>query len=259
MKVALCIPSARPLVECKGVLEAWRDMGYLVHLWRDPDSDQSIFGYADSVIEGQYPGYAEAANALILQAFRFDPDLQWAVTGGDDTLPDPNKRADEIAFQCGRHFGEINKSFRMEPVVFGEPIQYGEARNPWGTFGVMQPTGDRYASGSIDRIAGSPWIGREFGTRMYGGHGPYWPEYTHMGADEELMYVAEAAGVYWRRPDLCHLHRHFQRESDDLNSAAVRRPVPPHLVEANSPEHWQRYKRIFGNRKSAGFPGSEPI
>ena len=35
----------------------------------------------------------------------------------------------------------------------------------------MQPTGDRFAQGQIDRIAGSAWIGREFARRAYGGNG----------------------------------------------------------------------------------------
>ena len=44
------------------------------------------------------------------------------------------------------------------------------------TFGVMQPTGDRWGErngiATIDRIAGSPWMGREFCRRMYHGSGP---------------------------------------------------------------------------------------
>jgi hypothetical protein len=206
----------------------WRAMGYRVALWRD---------YGDDTVEsdylklGDYPGYAKAANALIGDVLALDAGCNWIVTGGDDTDPDPKKPAFEIARECAEKFD--------------------------GTFGVMQPTGDRFAGGSIDRIAGSPWIGREFCERAYGGNGPYFEGYRHMFVDEEIMQVALKLGVFWQRPDLTHLHRHFMRESDAIDSRAVARPVPPHLAEANSPGHWKTHKTIFLERKSLGFPGHE--
>jgi hypothetical protein len=87
--------------------------------------------------------------------------------------------AKQIAKECTAHFG--------------------------GTFGVMQPTGDRWANGSIDRICGSPWLGREFCTRMYHGKGPMYGGYLHMFGDEELQHVATRLGVLWQRRDLTHL------------------------------------------------------
>jgi len=65
--------------------------------------------------------------------------------------------------------------------------------------------------------------------------------------------------VFWQRPDLTHLHHHFMRQSDAINSGAIGRPIPPHLVEANSPAHWSRYQAIYLGRKAAGFPGHEPL
>ena len=192
------------------------------------------FGVVDYIrAEPKYPGYAIATNSLVKDVLSTDDSCDWTVGGGDDVQPDLNHTADEIAGQLTAHFA--------------------------GTFGVMQPTGDRFANGSIDRIAGSPWIGREFARRMYGGNGPYWHEYTHMFVDEEIQCVAEKYGVFWQRRDLIHLHHHFQRESVALNSPAIDKPRPAFLNEANSPEHWKKYQAIFKARKAAGFPGSEPL
>ena len=192
------------------------------------------FGVVDYIrAEPKYPGYAIATNSLVKDVLSTDDSCDWTVGGGDDVQPDLNHTADEIAPQLTAHFA--------------------------GTFGVMQPTGDRFARGSIDRIAGSPWIGREFARRMYGGNGPYWHEYTHMFVDEEIQCVAEKYGVFWQRRDLIHLHHHFQRESVALNSPAIDKPRPAFLNEANSPEHWKKYQAIFKARKAAGFPGSEPL
>ena len=95
--------------------------------------------------------------------------------------------------------------------------------------------------------------------RINHGNGPLWPEYTHMFVDEELQGVALKYNVLWQRPDLIHLHKHFMRESENLRSQAVARPVPTHLAEPNSPEHWKKYKALFAERQAAGFPGSEPL
>ncbi len=231
-----CIPSARPVALVNEHVAKWKDRGYRVALMRDGISD--IQGADLILICGSYPGYAKAANALINTVMERDPDAEWFVTGGDDTDPDPSKTAEEIAAECVAHFS-------------------WNGRNPLWTWGVMQPTGDRYAHGSIDRIAGSPWIGRAFAMRAYKGQGPYWPEYTHFFLDNELKEVAEKYGVYWPRRDLIHLHRHFLRASEAIDSGTVSRPAPAHLIEANSPRHWARYKQLFDFRRAAGFPGSE--
>lgn len=230
MAVWLALPSKRSPEEAGPLLELWKRQGYKIALWRD-SGDPEI--RADLVITQQhYPGYAQAVNGLVWEVLRYDPSCDWVVTGGDDTEPDLAHTAEEIAAQCCEHFS--------------------------GTFGIMQPTGDRYAGGCIDRIAGSPWIGREYCERVNGGRGPLWPEYAHMFVDEEAKWVAEKLGVYWQRPDLIHLHHHFMRASNDLNSHAVQTQPPPHLVEANSAAHWEKYKAIFEARKAAGFPGHEP-
>lgn len=256
MSVWYCIPSARPAAAAQDCVDKWRAMGYSVALWRDIGSEHVDCDY---LRYGEYQGYAKAANALILDVLAMDTACDWVVTGGDDTLPDQTKRADVIAHECGRHFGLKQNTTRPEPMISSVPgFEKTVAQNPWSTFGVMQPTGDRFADGSIDRIAGSPWIGREFALRVNGGVGPYWPEYTHMFVDEEIMQVALKLGVFWQRPDLTHFHWHFMRKNERIDSPAVQLPVPLHLLHANNQAHWNKYQMLFQQRKRDGFTGAMP-
>jgi hypothetical protein len=218
------VPSARPNGGTAGL---WKERGYRVALSVDEGKNIGI-EYADlmqSIMP--YPGYAESVNCLCRLILAQDPDAEWIVTGGDDTEPDPNHTPEEIASECSAHFGT--------------------------TFGVMQPTGDRFAQGSIDRIAGSPWMGREWCQRAHGGAGPLWPEFTHMFVDEALQGAAERLGVYWHRPDLIHLHHHFMRETDALDSRAIAKPIPAHLKRWNTRQHWDESKAIFDWLKAQQF------
>ena len=247
MSVWFCIPSARPADEVARVLSKWRSMGYKIALWIDAGSEEvSNPGKIwDRRIVGEYPGYAQAVNRLIANVMEFDSSADWFVTGGDDTLPDPNKTADDIAAECTEHFG-------------GPLALYGHNR-PQNTFGVMQPTGDRFAGGSIDRIAGSPWMGRGWCLRANQGKGPLWPEFQHMFVDECLKRTAEKLGVYLMRPDLTHFHQHYLRASDAINAPAVPKPVPEHLVQWNSPEHWNDMKAIFQRLEAEDFASCMPL
>lgn len=229
--VWLTIPSARPDAGTAGL---WKAGGYKIAIWRDQEDAASERFSADGlVLVGPYPGYARAVNALVKQVLERDPEAEYCIATGDDTEPDRNYPPAEIARQCTEHFK--------------------------GTFGVMQPTGDRWADGSIDRVCGSPWIGREFCRRMYGGKGPYFEEYRHMFLDNEIQEVALKLGVLWQRRDLTHLHKHFCRVGDGVDHDHGRAIMPEFLREANSPEHWTKYSRMFEERRAAGFPGHEPI
>jgi len=233
MSVWLCAPSTRP---DGGTFPLWRERGYKICVWRDVGAPPIE---ADHVLTGEWRGVYFAANRCMEWAFANDKSCLFAVFAGDDTLPDPSKGPGEIAEECNVHFQRY--------------IPLPGLTCPMSTFGVMQPTGDRFAQGSIDRIAGSPWIGREFARRVYRGKGPFDERYTHMFGDEVLWEVARKLGVYWARPDLCHLHRHFMRESDAIDSPAIRRPIPAHLIEANSASHWTAAKSLFVRQKSGGF------
>jgi hypothetical protein len=231
MTVWYAIPSKRPAADAQRCIDHWRRQGYSTAVFRDA-SEEVID--CDLLLSGDYHGYAAAVNLLCQEIIQRDSEASWIVTGGDDIEPDLQFRAERIGVECGGHFK--------------------------GTFGVMQPTGDRWGEhhggAYIDRVCGSPWMGREFCERMYGGNGPLCESYTHMFVDEELQRVAMKLNVLWQRRDITQLHRHWGRRPDDgVGSSAG---MPAFLRDANSPGHWTRYKAIFEGRKALGFPGHEP-
>lgn len=228
MSVWFCIPSARPATAANVILRQWKERGYDVAVWRNPGTEPVV---SDVCVTAEYEGYGAAVNGLVKTVLRLDPSCQWVVTGGDDTEPDKTRTVERIAIECESYFA--------------------------GTFGVMQPTGDRwgdpFGNAYIDRVAGSPWIGRQFCERINGGTGPLWSEYFHMGVDEELQAVAVALGVFWQRRDLTHAHQHWARPGASLSA------MPEFLRKANSAAQWAGYKAIFESRKAGGFPGHEPL
>jgi len=238
-KAWLCIPSARQ--ERESTVQQWFDAGYGVALWKDgPGPEFERIESRITVWHPNYPGYASAINRLSDMVFEYDVTAEWVVIGGDDVEPDHHHTPGEIA-------ESMNAYFR-------------------GTFGVVQPVGDRWHEGvggfsnaPIDRVAGSAWIGREFARRAYGGNGPLWPGYQHMFVDEELQEVAEKLGVFWQRRDLIQKHMHWGRGSTD--SEVIERPakLPAHLEKWNTPKHWRESKQLFEERKAAGFPGCNPL
>ena len=251
MSVWLCIPSCRPAAETEDCLRRWRALGYKIALLRQGEPVE-----ADLLIPtGEYLGWARSTNILAREVLRWDESASWIVGGGDDYLPDPARDAASIEADCFGYFYRLN-------VYFWNFHETG--RRDWDirTFGVMQPTGDRWGDSEsaratygpdrgaqLDRIAGSPWMGREWCERAYLGNGPMWDGYHHMFADEELQEVAIAQGVFWQRRDLCQMHNHFTREPGRVAAAA----------EIYSSEEWTRSNRIFCERKAKGFPGSGVI
>ncbi len=238
-------------------------MGYKVALWRDFSNEDGLV--ADWVTwRYKYPGYAAAVNEIAAYVFHFDTACDWIVATGDDTLPDPTKRADEIAEECTRHF--VCNSLTRVVNRFGGEMDWCAIRAmdiktvgtcPGATFGVMQPTGDPWSDRMgriIERIAGSPWLGREWCKRANGGLGPLWPKFYHCFADETLQCVAQQLGVFWQRPDLTHMHNNWARKPGTTYAE-----MPPFLAVANSPEHWKESKAEFERLKASGFKECLPI
>ena len=251
MSVWLTIPSARPAAEIEERLDKWRRMGYKIALWRNGRHRHESIKADYMQFTHEYAGWGPSINELSRKVFAYDSECDWVVGGGDDTDPDLSKQADEIADECSRNFGYDFDNF-------------GDDFDQDPTFGLMQPTGDRWgesepwalamfpdAPAYIDRICGSPWIGREFARRVNQGRGPFWPEYHHMFADEELQNVAQRLGVLWQRRDLIHFH------DNPMRSGPIKDQVPWQQGIYSS-EHWQASKTLFESRKAAGFPGSEP-
>lgn len=256
MSVWLCIPSARPPEEAGPTLAKWAERGYRIALVRDVVETQwTPYDYVlfSSPTWGKYPGYAVATNQLIKEVLAFDSACDFVVAGGDDVEPDLNHSAEEIARECKMHFYS-----NVAPTI--------NERLATETFGVMQPTGDRWGENAvpglqgayIDRVCGSPWMGREFCRRMYQGNGPLYSGYRHMFEDEELQNVAQRLGVLWQRPDLTHHHRHWGRKR-----GATEADCPDFLrdiaVGEAGRKHWAESRALFETRKAGNFPGHEPI
>jgi len=248
MSVWLTIPSKKPAPEAQAVIDRWRARGYGAAIWRDAGDDPVD---CDLLLTGEYPGYARAVNALALEAVK--RGAEWCVVAGDDIDPDPTHDPAEIARQCREHFA-WGYGPAIHPVTGEEILR----RDSLATFGVMQPTGDRWGadrndpnfcgSAYIDRVAGSAWCGAEFCRRMYGGAGPLCADYWHTHVDEELQEIAQRLGVFWQRRDLTQHHNHWGRTTGRM---------PEYLRRANA--EFSTAALLFGRRKALGFPRHEPI
>jgi len=228
MSVWFAVPSARSEDETADVFAAWKAQGYKIALWRDQEPAPAV---ADMTLIGEYRGYPNAVNDLCREIFARDPECMWVASGGDDMFPDPNKSADEIAAECTEHFG--------------------------GTFGVMQPCGDRWFN--PERICGSPFMGREFCRRMYGGAtyqkpGPFCELFYHMWSDQEMHEICLKLGILWNRMDLSHYHRHWIRVQQE---AKQKLKTPAHLTKAVT--CYESLMPLYKDRERKGFPGHEPL
>ena len=103
----------------------------------------------------------------------------------------------------------------------------------------------------IDRVCGSPWIGREFARRVNGGRGPWHPDYFHMFVDEHMQNVAKFLGVLWQRRDLIHFHQHW-----GLDEHRTWDSIPEHLKFVSGPVHWAEAEAIFKRHQANGFAES---
>ena len=236
MSIWFVLPARRDPAD--STIPVWRAAGYRVAIVRE-------IGLAEIDCDlylpcREYPGWARSVNALIAAVMMRDQGAEWFVLGGDDTQPDQNHTPEEIGNGCLLHFSPLT----------------GIELRQHGTYGVMQPTGDRRADSQgviIERVAGSPWIGREFARRMYGGAGPLWNGWFHNFADEELQDVSLKQGVFWQRPDIIHEHRHWAYKRGS------REDCPEWAERIHTPQRWGKDKALFDRRKVAGFPGHEPL
>lgn len=210
MNIVAAYPSIN-IRKASETAEKWKLKGYHVAVLVETD-DESIPNVDLVVHNKEWQGFPKAANKLC-QTLADLYDI--IVLIGDDVYPDENM-SHVIGDQFVRHFG--------------------------GTFGVMQPTGDRY--GCIDQAAVCPWIGAEYIKAAYKGNGPYWEGYYHYYCDAELQEAAKMLGVFQQRRDLCQYHDHWGRKNEGR---------PKHLIQAlHSHPHDQE---LFTKRLRKGFPG----
>lgn len=208
------------------VFPLWKAKGYKVCAFVDLNTPVPYRKQIDLVLEGQYTGWPTVVNGMCRILLAHDPIASAIVTGGDDMWPgegDPD--ASYLEMQFLYHFG--------------------------GSLGVMQPTGDRWMvdkAGTVaaERICGSPWMGRDYITRANGGRGPFWPEYHHFYADEEMLNTTKKLNLLWQRIELTHYHDHWSRRK-------VSRPEYLHKAQRN----WGADRELFFERQAQGFPGHE--
>jgi hypothetical protein len=215
-EVWFAIPSANPEL-CRRTLPVWREMGYRIAVLQNYEKGDIP---ADIVVwKDDYPGWAESINILAREVVPRSAGI--IVSGGDDMLPDARTPAHSIARQFNERF-------------------------PDG-FGVMQPQGDTYMEAA--HYCGSPWFGRAWIDRMYGGKGPMFGGYRHNWADLELFWLAKGMGVLWQRDDLAQHHEHFWRTGE------------------GKPEYWSKNVetrdradvQLYLARSWLNFPGHEPL
>lgn len=214
--VWLVLPSANPANAAR-TFPVWRERGYRIAVLQD----RVRFACdADRVVTvDRYEGWAASVNVLCREVV---PKTAASVVGaGDDMLPDPTKSAQQIAEEFLERF-------------------------PSG-LGVMQPQGDAYLNSH--QFCGSPWFGRGWIDRMYGGRGVMFPEYRHNWADNEVYWLARCGGALWERPDLTQHHEHFSREKGS----------EPAYWSASAREFDRLDAELFVSRAWAGFPGHESV
>ncbi len=210
------IPSASP-ERCRRTLPAWRERGYRVAVLQNverADIPADLTVWSDT-----YPGWAQSINLLTREIVPASADI--VVSGGCDMLPEPHHSAQDLARQFFERF-------------------------PDG-FGVMQPHGDAYRN--AQHYCGSPFLGRAWIDRMYGGTGPMHGGYRHNWGDLELYWVARCLGALWSRPDLSHFHDHPHRE----HTAAT-----PTWWLNNVERHDRADVELYLQRAAAHFPGHTP-
>lgn len=178
-EVWYAIPSAN-VERCRETLPKWREMGYKIAILQNQTRGEIP---ADIVVwSDHYPGWPGSINQLCASIVPKSASI--VVSGGDDMLPDPNRTAQDIASEFHERF-------------------------PDG-FGIMQPIGDEFWGAST--FCGSPWLGRGWIERAYGGNGPMPAQYRHNWADNEIFWVARCMDALWLRKDLTQYHKHFIRE-----------------------------------------------
>lgn len=218
----LGMPSAN-IEMAKETFQNWRHFQYKIAVICPDNLEEEYKKIADIVIleseNGGYQGWPKSVNIISNKLKNVDI----LIAAGDDMYPDKNFTAFELRREFLQHFN--------------------------GTFGVMQPYGDKFGSMACpecEQICGSAWLGRDFRNTINKGKGPMWEEYFHMYADTELYQVALKHKCLWIREDLIQYHQHRLRGTHNFK---------PTIPAGNV----QKAKAIYDERKKLNFPNTEVI
>ena len=218
--VWLGMPSAN-IDMAKKTLPVWKQLGYNIAILCPTFLEKEYKSLADIVIsESETDGYQGWPKSVNIISNKLN-NVDIIVAAGDDMYPDKNQTALILREQFLDHFK--------------------------GTFGVMQPYGDKFGSMACpecEQICGSAWLGRDFRNKINKGKGPMWEEYFHMYADTELYQVAKKHNCLWIRDDLTQYHEHRLRGTHNF------KPTIPF-------ENIHKAKLIYDDRKRNNFPNTE--
>lgn len=221
-EVWLGLPSAN-IGMAKKTFPEWKSRGYKIAVICPDRLYDEYIPITDIAIKESknfgYSGWPKSVNIICKELHNVDI----VIAAGDDMYPDKNYTAEELRIQFINHFN--------------------------GTFGVMQPTGDKFGSlacPECEQICGSAWLGRDFRNKINKGNGPMWEEYWHMYADTELYQVAKKYNCLWIREDLNQYHEHRLRKTHNFK---------PTIPSGNT----KLAHDIYYRRKNENFLNSEPI
>jgi hypothetical protein len=219
-EVWLALPSANIEMAQKTFPE-WKSRGYRIAIIC-PDALYNNYKFLVDIIikESENNGYSGWPKSVNIISKKLS-DVDIIIAAGDDMYPDKNYDAKQLREQFINHFN--------------------------GTFGVMQPTGDKFGSlacPECEQICGSAWLGKEFRNNINKGNGPMWEEYWHMYADTELYQVAKKYNCLWIREDLNQYHEHRLRGKHNFR---------PTIHPGNT----KIAKNIYDIRKLNNFPNTE--
>lgn len=269
------MPSKKPVAEANIALSKWRKRGYSIGLVRDPGEDSPALIADHLFVLDPYPGYSRSINRIAKEVLAFDESCNWVVAAADDMHPDASMDPDLIAKQCTEYFA-LNGKASLD-------------KTTRATYGVMQPTGDRWGDHGTghkfekwpdqphrcihcgqaektpphmvgayaDRVAGSAWLGREWCRTMNKGSGPFFPGFTHMFSDECLQEVAQLVGVFWQRRDLIHYHDHWGRAQAPARYGNAEN-MPTYIAQWNTSAHWNESKALLDRLRQSDFAECMP-
>lgn len=248
MSVWFAIPTVGPVAQAGPIIAKWKERGYKIALLRQGETNEMENISDIWMPTATYLGWARSVNILCRKILQLDPEMQWIVTGGDDQLPEHRYHANYISNRCGVYFG-------LEAERRGELLGQPHSSSKQDTFGIMQPTGDKYSGNKktgvpdILHSAGSPWMGRKWIETAYKGKGPLCEEYFHYFPDLELQRVATKLGVFWQAEEFAQVHLHWSREKEGK--------LPKYME--GSYGRYDEDKFTYDHREKHGFPGHEPL
>jgi hypothetical protein len=108
-----------------------------------------------------------------------------------------------------------------------------------GGVGVMQPTKHGCPKDDLQ----SPWIGKPFWYKTYGGRGPFYERYFQYFGNRELYAVAQRMGALW--------------EHEGIAQPRIPQDAPDFYQKHNRAEYFDKDASTFKEREAENFIGAD--